>query len=43
MEGTKTADEKTLTATHKQTWYEYYLDQAVDLYGVATVVANTDP
>ena len=23
-------------------WYKYYLEQAVDRYGVATIVANTD-
>ena len=29
-------------AEHKQIWYEYYLDQAVDLYGVAAIVVSTD-
>ena len=35
-------DEKILIAEHRVTWYNYYLDQAVDLYSVATIVANTD-
>ena len=38
---TTTTDKKILTALHMVTWYEYYLEQAVDLYGVATIVANT--
>ena len=25
---------------HKHTWYGYYLDQAVGLYGVATVITS---
>ena len=33
-------DEKILTTEHWVTWYEYYLEQAVDLCGVATIVAN---
>jgi hypothetical protein len=40
---TSATDEKTLVTKYKQTWYEYYLDQAVNLYGVATIVASTDP
>jgi hypothetical protein len=34
-------DEKTLATEHKQTWYTYYLDQAVNLYDVAVIVAST--
>ena len=33
---------KTFAAEHRQVWYEYYLDQAFDLYGVAAIVAITD-
>ena len=32
----------TSAAEHRQVWFEYYLDQAVDLYGVAAIVASTD-
>ena len=39
---TTTTDEKTFTAEHRQVWFEYYLDQAVDLYGVAAIVSSTD-
>ena len=27
---------------HRQVWYEYYLDQAVDLYDVAAIIASSD-
>ena len=33
-------DEKILTTEHRVTWYEYYLEQALGLYGVATIVIN---
>ena len=39
---TTATDEKILTVDHRSTWYEYYLKQAVDLYDVATIIANTD-
>ena len=39
---TTTTYENILTADHRVTWYEYYLEQAVDLYSIATIVANTD-
>ena len=43
IRGTTTAtDEKILTAEHRVIWYEYYLEQAVDLYGISMIVANTD-
>ena len=35
-------DEKILNAEHRVTWYKYCLEQAVDLYGAAKIVANTD-
>ena len=39
---TTATDGKTFAAEHRQVWFEYYLDQAVDLYGVAAIVASTD-
>ena len=40
---TNTATDKyILTAEHGVTWYEYYLEQALDLYSVAMIVANID-
>ena len=43
LNDTKTArDGKNFSVEHKQIWYKYYLNQAVDLYGVATIVASTD-
>ena len=39
---TTATDGKTFATEHRQVWYEYYLDQAVDLYGVAAIVASTD-
>ena len=38
---TTATDGKTFAADHHQVWYEYYLDQAVDLYGVAVIVASS--
>ena len=35
-------DGKTFATEHCQVWYDYYLDQVVDLYGVAAIVASTD-
>ena len=35
-------DEKILTVEHRVNWYKYTLEQAVDLYSAATIVANTD-
>ena len=42
VDNTTTTDKKILTVEHRVTWYEYYLEQAVDLYRVATIVANTN-
>ena len=43
MTDTTTAtDGKTFDAEHRQVWYKYYLDKAVDLYGVAAIVASSD-
>ena len=39
---TTTTDGKTFAAEHRQVWFEYYLNQAVDLYSVAAIVASTD-
>ena len=39
---TTATDGKTFAAEHLQVWYKYYLDQAVDLYGVAAIVASSD-
>ena len=39
---TTATDGKTFAAEHKQIWYKYYLDQAVDLYGISAIVASTD-
>ena len=39
---TTATDGKTFAAEHRQVWFEYYLDQVVDLYGVAAIVASTD-
>ena len=39
---TTATDGKTFAAEHRQVWYEYYLDQAVNLYGVAVIVASSD-
>ena len=39
---TTATDGKTFAAEHRQVWFEYYLNQAVDLYGVAAIVASTD-
>ena len=39
---TTATDRKTFAAEHRQVWFEYYLHQAVDLYGVAAIVASTD-
>ena len=37
------AEERRLwCAEHQQVWFEYYLDQAVDLYGVAAIFASTN-
>ena len=33
---------KDFAMEHRQVWFEYYLDQAVDLYGVVAIVASTD-
>ena len=33
---------QTFAAEHRQVWYEYYLDQVVDLYSVAAIVARSD-
>ena len=41
-DATTATDGKTFAAEHRQVWYEYYLDQAVDLYGVAVIVASTN-
>ena len=39
---TTATDGKTFAAEHRQVWFEYYLDQAVDLYDVAAIIASTD-
>ena len=39
---TTATDGMTFAVEHRQVWLEYYLDQAVDHYGVATIVASTD-
>ena len=39
---TTATDGKTFAAEHRQVWYKYYLDQEVDLYGVAVIVASSD-
>ena len=39
---TTATDGKTFAAEHRQVWFEYYLDQAVNLYGVAAIVVSTD-
>ena len=39
---TTATDGRTLAAEQRQVWYEYYLDQAVNLYGIADIVASTD-
>ena len=39
---TTATDGNTFAAEHRQVWFEYYLDQAVNLYGVAAIVASTD-
>ena len=39
---TTSTDGKTFAAEQRQVWFEYYLDQAVDLYGVVAIVASTD-
>ena len=39
---TTATDRKTFVAEHRQVWFEYYLEQAVDLYGVATVITSTN-
>ena len=39
---TTATDGKTFAAEHRQVWFEYYLDQVVDLYGVAKIIASTD-
>ena len=40
-DATSATDGKTFDAEHRQVWYEYYLDQAVDLFSVAAIVAPT--
>ena len=39
---TTATDGKTFAAEHRQVWYEYYLNQAVDLYGGAAIVDSSD-
>ena len=39
---TTATDGKTFAAEHRQVWYEYYLDQAVNLYGVTAIVASSN-
>ena len=39
---TTATDGKTFAADHQQVWFEYYLDQAVDIYSVAAIVTSTD-
>ena len=39
---TTATDGKTFAAEHQQVWFEYYLDQAVDLYGVSAIVTSAD-
>ena len=39
---TTATNRKTFAAEHQQVWFKYYLDQAVDLYSVAAIVASTD-
>ena len=41
-DATTATDRKNFAAEHRQVWYEYYLDQAVNLYGVAAIIASTD-
>ena len=36
VDNTTTTDKKILTVEHRVTWYEYYLEQAVDLYSCLT-------
>ena len=42
VDNTTTMVKKILTVDHRVTWYNYYLNQTVDIYSVATIVANTD-
>ena len=42
VDTTTTTGDKILTAEHSFIWYDYYLEQAVDLYGVATISTNTN-
>ena len=37
---TTVTDRKTFSAEHRQVWFEYYLDQAVEIYGVASTDAQ---
>ena len=39
---TTATDGKTFAAEHRQVWFDYYLDQVVNLYGVAAIFASTD-
>ena len=41
-DATTATDGKTIAVKHRQVWYDYYLDQAVDLYGVAAIFARID-
>ncbi len=38
---TSAVDEKIFATEHQKTWYKYYLDQAVDCYGIAVIIAST--
>jgi hypothetical protein len=40
---TKATAKKTLVTEHKQIWYKYYLDQAINPYSVVAIVASTNP
>ena len=41
-DATTATDGNIFATEHRQVWFEYYLNQAVDLYGVAAIVASTD-
>ena len=41
VDNTTTTDEKILTAEHRAACYEYYLEQVVNHYGVATIIVTT--
>ena len=41
MDNTTTTDDNIFTAEHRVSCYKYYLEQAVDYYSIAAIIATT--